>query len=265
SPYGFPFFLDRVKNKPDVEGNLCQLRGDVVYIQPQAKASLRAYDKARLRLNNDNDPDEQPTQSFRNRLTGKVAEIPTEIDPKSGKRIVLWDDIQNAFQNAGSIWNAKSLVPLMKDNPKPLIPERIPYHPKVVLDVVVKTTEQTISTREDVRLPQIQSARNESKNHDDRLNQTLATLAIADNTNQSLVVYPEGIPHGTQSSILERIDQMEKRMDEKFDKTNLMQQQTLDQLAVIHNRVEAAITQTYELHEYPIPRLFIVLPNWRRV
>ncbi|KAF9584906.1 hypothetical protein BGW38_004749, partial [Lunasporangiospora selenospora] len=39
-----------------------------------------------------------------------------------------------------------------------------------------------------------------------------------------------------------------------------MQQQTLDRLAVIQSRVQAVLTQTYELHEYPIPRLFIVLP-----
>ncbi|KAK3821118.1 MAG: hypothetical protein J3Q66DRAFT_148005 [Benniella sp.] len=40
-----------------------------------------------------------------------------------------------------------------------------------------------------------------------------------------------------------------------------MQQQTLDRLAIIQNRIESVITQTYELHEYPIPRLFIVLPK----
>ncbi|KAF9191113.1 hypothetical protein BGZ50_009641 [Haplosporangium sp. Z 11] len=40
-----------------------------------------------------------------------------------------------------------------------------------------------------------------------------------------------------------------------------MQQQALDRLAVIQSRVQAVLTQTYELHEYPIPRLFIVLPK----
>src|SRR5690349_10609612 len=40
-----------------------------------------------------------------------------------------------------------------------------------------------------------------------------------------------------------------------------MQQQTLDRLALIQNRVQAILVQNYELHEYPIPRLFIVLPK----
>ncbi len=53
-----------------------------------------------------------------------------------------------------------------------------------------------------------------------------------------------------QSSILE----IQQRMHD-------MQKQTLDRLATIHNRIQAVFTQTFELHEYPIPRLFIVLPK----
>ncbi|KAF9149029.1 hypothetical protein BG015_009202 [Linnemannia schmuckeri] len=40
-----------------------------------------------------------------------------------------------------------------------------------------------------------------------------------------------------------------------------MQEQALDRLAVIQGRIQALLTQTYELHEYPIPRLFIILPK----
>ncbi|KAF9930089.1 hypothetical protein BGZ67_005993 [Mortierella alpina] len=46
-----------------------------------------------------------------------------------------------------------------------------------------------------------------------------------------------------------------------------LQIQALGQLAVLKARVDALLTQTYELHEYPIPRLFVVLPQdctrWR--
>ncbi|KAG0308426.1 hypothetical protein BGZ97_013378, partial [Linnemannia gamsii] len=41
-----------------------------------------------------------------------------------------------------------------------------------------------------------------------------------------------------------------------------MQQRALNQLSVLQSRVQAVLTQTYELHEYPIPRLFIVLPQY---
>ncbi|KAG0299532.1 hypothetical protein BGZ98_009957, partial [Dissophora globulifera] len=42
------------------------------------------------------------------------------------------------------------------------------------------------------------------------------------------------------------------------------QQQAINRLAIIQNRIQAAVTQTYELHEYPIPRLFIILPTEKR-
>jgi len=52
-----PSLLDRVQNRPDVEGNLRILRrqrtkeqGNAVYIQPQAKASLQAADDTRFPL-----------------------------------------------------------------------------------------------------------------------------------------------------------------------------------------------------------------------
>ncbi|KAF9273258.1 hypothetical protein BGZ88_003934 [Linnemannia elongata] len=40
-----------------------------------------------------------------------------------------------------------------------------------------------------------------------------------------------------------------------------MQQETIDRLTVNQQRVEALLVQNYELHEYPIPRLFVVLPD----
>ncbi|KAG0090641.1 hypothetical protein BGZ92_002544 [Podila epicladia] len=42
-------------------------------------------------------------------------------------------------------------------------------------------------------------------------------------------------------------------------------QETLGHLALIQSRIQALLTQTFELHEYPIPRLFIVLPKDREL
>ncbi|KAG0010688.1 hypothetical protein BGZ81_002607, partial [Podila clonocystis] len=47
-------------------------------------------------------------------------------------------------------------------------------------------------------------------------------------------------------------------MQEKMEQ---LQIHALGQLAVLQSRVQAVLTQTYKLHEYPIPRLFIVLPQ----
>ncbi|KAF9128945.1 hypothetical protein BGW39_004597 [Mortierella sp. 14UC] len=43
-----------------------------------------------------------------------------------------------------------------------------------------------------------------------------------------------------------------------------MHRQTLDQLRVVQKRVDAALIQNFELHEYPIPRLFVILPEKKR-
>jgi len=57
----------------------------------------------------------QPTQAFRCRSSGKVANIPTLADPKTGEHIVLWRDIQRAFKNADSIWKGSYLLPFSTD------------------------------------------------------------------------------------------------------------------------------------------------------
>ncbi|KAF9994408.1 hypothetical protein BGZ65_009969, partial [Modicella reniformis] len=69
----------------------------------------------------------------------------------------------------------------------------------------------------------------------------------------------------------EEMLQMQQQMQELQQHTNQellrnqeemrqMQQRALDRLAIIQIRVQAILIQNYELHEYPIPRLFIVLP-----
>ncbi|KAF9353774.1 hypothetical protein BGX34_011390 [Mortierella sp. NVP85] len=56
---------------------------------------------------------------------------------------------------------------------------------------------------------------------------------------------------------------LQEAFDAKQDEMRQLQIQSLDRLVILQNSVMALATQTYELHEYPIPRLFIVLPNVR--
>ncbi|KAG0275118.1 hypothetical protein BGZ97_010377, partial [Linnemannia gamsii] len=62
----------------------------------------------------------------------------------------------------------------------------------------------------------------------------------------------------------EEMKQLQKALDSKQDEmkqlaldhhkeTKELQQRALGQLAVLQSRVQAVLTQTYELHEYPIP------------
>ncbi|KAK3817496.1 MAG: hypothetical protein J3Q66DRAFT_430945 [Benniella sp.] len=61
--------------------------------------------------------------------------------------------------------------------------------------------------------------------------------------------------------LLIRLNDLQKVLDSKQDEMKQLQIQALDRLALIQNSVKALLTQTFELHEYPIPRLFIVLPD----
>ncbi|KAF9966229.1 hypothetical protein BGZ70_002923 [Mortierella alpina] len=62
----------------------------------------------------------------------------------------------------------------------------------------------------------------------------------------------------------EAFDRQEKMLQLSLDhqaEIKQLQIEALGQLAVIQDRVKAVLTQTYELHEYPIPRLFVILPE----
>jgi len=62
---------------------------------------------------------------------------------------------------------------------------------------------------------------------------------------------------------LSQITLLQQDLASKQDEMKELQLQALDRLAQLQNGVQALLTQTYELHEYPIPRLFIVLPDDR--
>ncbi|KAF9945258.1 hypothetical protein BGZ72_001526, partial [Mortierella alpina] len=67
----------------------------------------------------------------------------------------------------------------------------------------------------------------------------------------------------------DELNAKQAELEAKQDDIKDLQIQALGQLAVLHTRIKAVLTQTYELHEYPIPRLFVVLPKnpskWDRV
>ncbi|KAF9349172.1 hypothetical protein BGX34_001986 [Mortierella sp. NVP85] len=63
------------------------------------------------------------------------------------------------------------------------------------------------------------------------------------------------------NELLTRVNEMQTVLDSKQDEIKGLQIQALDRLALLQKSVQTLLTQTYELHEYPIPRLFIVLPQ----
>ncbi|KAG0316451.1 hypothetical protein BGZ99_006908 [Dissophora globulifera] len=72
---------------------------------------------------------------------------------------------------------------------------------------------------------------------------------------------------GKVSSIIDSPDELlsptesERLLYKAMHLHSLQMQQIMDRLTMVQNQVQAVTTQTFELHEYPIPRLFIVLPK----
>ncbi|KAG0295520.1 hypothetical protein BGZ98_001369 [Dissophora globulifera] len=52
---------------------------------------------------------------------------------------------------------------------------------------------------------------------------------------------------------------------ERDEQQQRAQQIMSNQLAVLQRKIEAVLVQNYELHEYPIPRLFVILPEKQRL
>ncbi|KAG0286926.1 hypothetical protein BGZ98_004882, partial [Dissophora globulifera] len=63
----------------------------------------------------------------------------------------------------------------------------------------------------------------------------------------------------------EKMDRLQNEMKQlqiqNQEELRQMHDEAMGQLAVLQSRVQAVLTQTFELHEYKIPRLFIVLPQ----
>ncbi|KAF9280109.1 hypothetical protein BGZ68_007479 [Mortierella alpina] len=59
----------------------------------------------------------------------------------------------------------------------------------------------------------------------------------------------------------DKLNAMQAELDANQDEARELQIQALGQLAVLQARIKAVLTQTHELHEYPVPRLFVVLPQ----
>ncbi|KAF8962049.1 hypothetical protein BGZ46_001227 [Entomortierella lignicola] len=95
--------------------------------------------------------------------------------------------------------------------------------------------------------------------HDIMDNQVVQSSSIKD----AMVKHFDEIQDTMQknAALQVQVYQMQQRMEEKQQKMIEMQKLALDRLTIIQNHVQSMLTQPYEVHENPTPRLFIVLPK----
>ncbi|KAG0246593.1 hypothetical protein B0O80DRAFT_429182 [Mortierella sp. GBAus27b] len=293
--------------------------------------------------------DTEPFQTFHCHSTGKAFDIPTTVDPKTGRYIVLWSDVQDAFDSVKSVRHGRSLVPFLKDeNLERITPLRIAYHPDQVLEVMTEDDSQISRNRDNFITTTTPVLAREPNKHDMdaktltgaredfeivECNGSSSSSSIDNSCDQSLVICSGSMVKDTQASLMipqdpsgntaalqtllsgqltmlqsmnrlqtemdknsalqeqvvqmqqqqqdnqtvllhkqEEILQMQEQIEQLHQEKSAeiikrqeemlqLQQKALDRLSVIQSTVQALVAQTYELHEYPIPRLFIVLPT----
>ncbi|KAF9348110.1 hypothetical protein BGX34_002667, partial [Mortierella sp. NVP85] len=164
-------------------------------------------------------------QSFRSRSPDLHIDIHVHHGPSPADSFVLWSDIQIVFQHAQYIKHANTLVPFLVDSNNHWIePRRIAHYPGVVLEVVTTSNTRPSLAREVTSLELMGELQQVRKKQGETL-------------------------------------ELQRRHTINQEEMLELQKRTLDTLAVMQSHARALLTQTYELHEYPIPRLFIVLPK----
>ncbi|KAI8358176.1 hypothetical protein B0O80DRAFT_485256, partial [Mortierella sp. GBAus27b] len=218
--------------------------------------------------------------------TGTIA-IDTHQDPTTGQRFTLWRDIQLVFKGAQYIRNGDALVSFMTDEDfEDLVPYRIIYHPDIVLDVVIdsgfsagNSTRSSTSHSQSVSLASTTSTpiSHGTTSIDTRY---MEELGSSSPTSPTPGLYSDPI---TTAAPVDLVQACFQKLDQELDSNKAFRaevgiellhnrafraemtdsvQQVNNRLAILQKRIESLITQTYELHEYPIPRLFIVLPKY---
>ncbi|KAK3821863.1 MAG: hypothetical protein J3Q66DRAFT_427847 [Benniella sp.] len=160
--------------------------------------------------------DEELFQAFRCRSTGDEIDIPVQKDTTTNELVVLWSDIQDGFENAKSVRNGRALVPFKKDNDGNHVkPQRIRYHPGIVLEVITRNDNQLAYTRVavDVAEPWAEGTEQDQDYafHSQSLvngtigvnppihNTTTPVVVGMDTDNQTLVKYSEGSSDSSSS------------------------------------------------------------------
>ncbi|KAG0375797.1 hypothetical protein BGX24_008647 [Mortierella sp. AD032] len=91
------------------------------------------------------------------------------------------------------------------------------------------------------------------------------TVTVGNSSLGATIVTAEGLASSSSrndpSDKQEEVKQLEEPILGNQKEMKQLQQRSLDQLAMLQSRVQAVLTQIYELHEYPISRLFVVLPQ----
>ncbi|KAK5809425.1 hypothetical protein F5H01DRAFT_43380 [Linnemannia elongata] len=183
-------------------------------------------------------------------------------------RYILVEDIQDHFQDATTFRCGGKLVNFMRDaDGKRLSPKRFAYLPGEIIQVIAPgsiTSPQQLTKQNSTVLLSTSASPVEK----DRFQKATALFedfvkAMEDGQKKQADLIRGDFQQGFSElqAALDRNLDLQRQLNDMQQYMVQLQEQALDQLAIIQGRVQVLLTATYELHEYPIPRLFIILPR----
>ncbi|KAF9339535.1 hypothetical protein BGZ91_005619 [Linnemannia elongata] len=196
-----------------------------------------------------------PHQRFRQ--GDKVDLLAVRKDKNTGELYSRLTDIQNTSPSAQRFKvNGITLNFLEDDNEQLYEPKRIAHYPEDTIDII----EGPVLARASPPVPLSSTARTQTSidnpTHQSQLPSTQdSDLSMVGQMNEMLR------EQAASKEREERILQEQAESKARDEQMLKMQQETIDRLTVNQQRVEALLVQNYELYEYPIPRLFVVLPD----
>ncbi|KAK3825558.1 MAG: hypothetical protein J3Q66DRAFT_420565 [Benniella sp.] len=242
------------------------------------------------------DLNEYLVQTFRSCSMEKPINIPVQIDSATQKGFILWQDIERVFGEPKYIKRRSSMVVVFirdsnfqKEHAEPTEPS--PPSPVRNTDDVSRTTtidsntntiDQSSSATSSPTTPQplrrLYASRSPEMSGEEK--EAVAMACVEQTLSPELVLHQlqeeflggQQFYRRSQEQLLKKHNQLHelqlRAREESRQQHQVvvdMQHQIIDRLTLIQTRLQALLTQTFELHEYPIPRLFIVVPKELRV
>ncbi|KAG9060730.1 hypothetical protein KI688_008941 [Linnemannia hyalina] len=229
----------------------------------------------------------EDTQSFHLIETMDTVEI--TLNHVKGQNIVYWEDIEQVFPGVKRVRNGKSVIKFLRGSDQQSINHCSRLVQDVVLSTSVEPTPAPVSKAISLRQIAIRASRETRESEIVERFISLLAPEVRETVRASPNIYQafaEAIKDGhgkfdpaefmqelsghfqelkdlvvKNSDLQEEVRQLQEQVLSNQKEIKQLQQRALNQLAVLQSRVQAVLTQTYELHEYPIPRLFVVLPQ----
>ncbi|KAF9583239.1 hypothetical protein BGW38_009949 [Lunasporangiospora selenospora] len=196
------------------------------------------------------------------RVPRKSVHLPATFDNSVKRYVIRWESICRAFPGALYVLKDNEMVEFECDTQlTELEPKRIAAFLDSILEVVVEShgsevTHPTQPSRTNTESIQLRDT--EVHNEIDIVksgeqDETKQVISISDQHTQAIT---ELINHQTVTftAAFEVLSTNQLNMQR-------LQLRALNHLAFVQAKLQAVLTQNYELFEYPIPRLFIILPK----